>query len=440
MSNYKYSIEQYHAIESAQLLLRGITVLAGINGCGKSTLSRWLYYIINTAAYFDENLFYEIKSAVTKSIRDYEDIYDDIYGARNNDEILSKAIRAIKKIQFEGEESVDDLLSVYNATTQHFAEILYDILSTNLDQSKEKRILNYLGIEKNDNETYESIKERFLIESINSGEKAKETYQKYQSERSIDKFARMIARNYREQDEMPTNLHFAEDGVDLIVNGRLNSIYGIDNAIYIDTPMALYESDSNISYWRDLQQLILEKEEHIENEETIKKILFRIRRITGGKIEEKKDILGDIELRFVSKDNQLNIRLEDTATGIKSFAYLERLLINGHLNSHTLLLIDEPEAHLHPEWVVEFAHLLVLLHKEMGVKIMIASHNPDMVSAIRYIAEKEQVLEDTNFYQAVRNNETQKYVYQDLQQDIEGIFASFNKAIAKIDTYGSSSL
>ena len=309
MSNYKYSIEQYHAIESAQLLLRGISVLAGINGCGKSTLSRWLYYIINTAACFDENLFYEIKSAVTKSIRDYEDIYDDIYGARNNDEILSKAIRAIKKIRFEGEESVDDLLSVYNATTQHFAEILYDILSTNLDQSKEKRILNYLGIEKNDNETYESIKERFLTESINSGEKAKETYQKFQSERSIDKFARMIARNYREQDEMPTNLHFAEDGVDLIVNGRLNSIYGIDNAIYIDTPMALYESDSNISYWRDLQQLILEKEEHIENEETIKKILFRIRRITGGKIEEKKDILGDIELRFVSKDNQLNIRL-----------------------------------------------------------------------------------------------------------------------------------
>ena len=119
---------------------------------------------------------------------------------------------------------------------------------------------------------------------------------------------------------------------------------------------------------------------------------------------------------------------------------MERLLINGHLNSHTLLLIDEPEAHLHPEWVVEFAHLLVLLHKEMGVKIMIASHNPDMVSAIRYIAEKEQVLEDTNFYQAVRNDKTQKYVYQDLQQDIEGIFASFNKAIAKIDTYGSSSL
>ena len=47
MSKYKYSLYGYHAIEKADITINGITVLSGENGCGKSTLSRWLYYIIN---------------------------------------------------------------------------------------------------------------------------------------------------------------------------------------------------------------------------------------------------------------------------------------------------------------------------------------------------------------------------------------------------------
>jgi len=62
-----------------------------------------------------------------------------------------------------------------------------------------------------------------------------------------------------------------------------------------------------------------------------------------------------------------------------------------------LLIIDEPEAHLHPQWIVEYARILVLLNKKLGVKFMIASHNPDMVSALRYISEKEEILQNVHF-------------------------------------------
>lgn len=53
MSTYKYSLFDYHAISQAEITIDGITVLAGDNGCGKRTLSRWLYYLVNTSTRYD---------------------------------------------------------------------------------------------------------------------------------------------------------------------------------------------------------------------------------------------------------------------------------------------------------------------------------------------------------------------------------------------------
>lgn len=103
----------------------------------------------------------------------------------------------------------------------------------------------------------------------------------------------------------------------------------------------------------------------------------------------------------------------------------------------TLLIIDEPEAHLHPQWIVEYARMIVLLHKEIGVKFFVASHSTDMISAIRCIAAKEEVQDKLNFYLAEDSEGTPyEYTYRDLGLDIDPIFKSFNKSLDKIDEYG----
>ncbi len=58
--------------------------------------------------------------------------------------------------------------------------------------------------------------------------------------------------------------------------------------------------------------------------------------------------------------------------------------------------MSQKQTFIHNGWS-ELAHLLVCINKTFGTKIFITSHNPDMVSAIRYISEKAGVLNTTRF-------------------------------------------
>ena len=68
MSKYKYIVRDYHAIKEAEIKIDGITVLSGINGCGKSTLSRWLYYLVNGAKEFNNFLYADYKEKISQTI------------------------------------------------------------------------------------------------------------------------------------------------------------------------------------------------------------------------------------------------------------------------------------------------------------------------------------------------------------------------------------
>ena len=54
-----------------------------------------------------------------------------------------------------------------------------------------------------------------------------------------------------------------------------------------------------------------------------------------------------------------------------------------------------------------------------------------MVSAIRYISEKEGLLNTTRFYLAEQRESSDMFDYKDLGSDIEPVFGSFNIITAK---------
>ena len=435
MSNYRYQIENYHSIERADISIDGITVLTGVNGAGKSTLARWLYYIINIASSYETNRFEEFCKTLTVIIEQFGKTKKEFSIAEDDAEVsYRKAVRKISNIEYGGFDSADNVLQIYTTVVRQFCLDLKEALPK-MNASSLTRILNYLQVEKQIDRDDDNWTNQFCADMIRVGEKAKELFLQTIRNRPINMFFEKTKRTYHETDR-PDSISFQEDGVDIITTNRVGTLLGLNSAIYIDTPMALSINDSTNYFWNELLFMLKYQGDTVETSPEAIEILNHIKAITGGEVVEKKDIVGQEELFYNRKSDNLTIKLENVATGIKTFAYIEQLLRKGYLNNRTILIIDEPEAHLHPQWIVEFARLLVMLNKVIGLKIMIASHDPDMVAAIRYVAEAEGILDNTEFYIAEQEDGLETYQYRDLGKDIEPIFDSFNKSFDLIEKYG----
>ena len=114
------------------------------------------------------------------------------------------------------------------------------------------------------------------------------------------------------------------------------------------------------------------------------KIKLNIHSIINGKFE--KDSLSN----FIFKKDNKNIELQNTAMGIKYFGLLQVLSDNNYLFKDQVLILDEPEVHLHPKWQLKLAELIVYLVKN-DLKIVVNSHSPYMIEALQRYGQKEQI-------------------------------------------------
>jgi predicted ATPase len=118
----------------------------------------------------------------------------------------------------------------------------------------------------------------------------------------------------------------------------------------------------------------------------------------GG--EFKKDDMGHY---YFDKQGK-KIDLVNTATGVKYFGIFQVLSQNNYLNKNTILVLDEPEVHLHPKWQLEMAKIIVELVKN-GVKIVVNSHSPYMIQALIKYARDEEIVDNSNFYLAEKDRD-----------------------------------
>ena len=427
--------------------------ICGKSGCGKSTLSRWLYYTINGTSKFDTFLFRKYVDDIQRVVARWDFVSRDILRVTSDVTDLHKQSQFpfIKTADLQldqlisdevaGVECIGRVQEIFLQTLNALVEQVYNYLNMEISVARKERVLTFLDIRMSEEESPTDIVARFkenherLVE-----ERTSKLFRRLQGRAAKD-FFQIIGDEFEETDTPPLKLQLYEDGVELFEGEHVASVYNLRKAIYVDTPMAITADRGANVFWRELGDMMYSVQDKKNSLET-SILIKRVKRVIGGeaKLVEDEVFDGIQELRYVSEDGQIDIELSKAATGVKTFTYLQRLLQNGYLTDTTLLLIDEPEAHLHPQWIVEYARLLVLIHKKLGVKIMIASHNPDMVAAIRSIAEKEEMLGNTHFYLAEKNMDGSRYVYKDLGQEIGDIFRSFNIALDRIKLYGSDSL
>ncbi|MBQ6512537.1 AAA family ATPase [Methanobrevibacter sp.] len=136
----------------------------------------------------------------------------------------------------------------------------------------------------------------------------------------------------------------------------------------------------------DLKDLEILRIDHIK---TIKDALESDGDSQNQKINEILSKIQDIIKKDCSKAD---------SSGIKEIGIIQILLQNGSLKENAFLIIDEPEANLHPSWQIKFAEILVLLVKELNIHIYLNSHSPMFIEAISLYTQYYGLLDETNFY------------------------------------------
>ncbi|WP_442916668.1 AAA family ATPase [Lutispora sp.] len=104
------------------------------------------------------------------------------------------------------------------------------------------------------------------------------------------------------------------------------------------------------------------------------------------------------EYCFVSKKGGYSFKTINIASGIKSFGILQMLLRRGFLNERALLILDEPEVNMHPKLQIKCAELLVDIAKELKTSILLTSHSPYFIEAIKVFSDSANFSNKTNFY------------------------------------------
>jgi predicted ATPase len=168
-----------------------------------------------------------------------------------------------------------------------------------------------------------------------------------------------------------------------------------------------------------------------EEKDSVSDLMRELSDIISGSIEKDEE---GVELKFVEKhgDNNIgSVHLENLASGMKTISVLVSALRNGTIRKGRILIIDEPESNLHPEWQVKFARMLVALNKKLSVKVLLNTHSPYFLKAIEYYSVKEGV-DGVKFYQMIQEVDGLLYLTEDCTQNTNKIFLSMYKPFQDI--------
>jgi energy-coupling factor transporter ATP-binding protein EcfA2 len=151
--------------------------------------------------------------------------------------------------------------------------------------------------------------------------------------------------------------------------------------------------------------------------EVYEDILGIVKRISGGQVEFKDGVPS-----FHVGESTTSIVMKSLSTGIQSLSLLQRILELGLAESARILLLDEPEVHLHPKWQLEYAKILVKLVKETDMPILLTTHSAIFVEALEYIGRKE-IPGKCSFLLAERESAESEANVRNVTENLEPIYA-----------------
>lgn len=214
----------------------------------------------------------------------------------------------------------------------------------------------------------------------------------------------------------------------------------IHKAVYIDNPFIVDElsiyADSNPMN-ELLKDLLITRSSvndisGIFEEIQAKEKLEEVYRVLENAIEGKIIIKQNDELYLINNKFQEPISVQNLSTGMKSFLILKLLLEKNILKEKDVVILDEPEIHLHPEWQVIYAELIVLLQKCFDLSMIVTSHSPYFVDAINIFSKKYEIDKKVNYY--LSSNVENRVKMDNVTDKLDLIYSKMASPIQVLET------
>lgn len=430
----KLHIENIAKIKKADIDINGITVIAGKNNTGKSTVGKLLYSLFETFYNYEDRLYKQKFSAIQERIEKNNFSIPDMKNNVNAFQTMQYRKEYIKNIIHELIDNYNDKMSNDQYIT--FLKELFEVYGVSLDSFEDfaNQILSIVSIDK------QSEIDKLLTLSL-----------------STEFNGEFLPVDNKDNVHVELEIKGGNISFDIVDSQRLINVkkYRVLNneIIYYDNPFIidrlskndknffirfLMHNDDNgtILKHSDKMEQILERQSNIDelnvyNQILSDKVLLKIEQnilntINGEFVQE------DDNFKFKEKNLDVSIELSNLSAGVKSFAILLKLIKEFKIVKNCTLILDEPEIHLHPEWQLRYAELLVLLQKTFDLHILINSHSPYFINAIEVYSAKYKRTNVCKYYLADLD-ENYKAYFEDVTKDTGKIYDILAKPFDELD-------
>ena len=150
-------------------------------------------------------------------------------------------------------------------------------------------------------------------------------------------------------------------------------------------------------------------------DEQIPKWLQKLELIDSYDVQPVFDTGGDYELLVKQYKDGPEVPLTDVGFGVSQV--LPVLILCYYAPEGSILILEQPEAHLHPKVQSELADVLIDVVKNRNVQIILESHSAHLLHRLqRRIAEEQMSAEDTALYFCQINDGTSEIEQLDVDE------------------------
>ena len=420
----KLNISNFAKIDNADIIIDGITVIAGENNTGKSTIGKILFSIFNSLYDINEQIqgqrISEINANNRKIIQNHINVQMDFKTYRQYTLYVE---RYVNNIIFNNETfNKDEIAAELNEQFKDKNNSIFDDYDIMLEEIAD----NIIRVTNISNDV---IRKEIISRYFNS------VFNRQINSLSSDRDINLADIDLQIKDKH-NKLSFSNNEC----NDFLGEINILHKAVYIDNPFIIDElskyQDLNIIN-ETLKALLLNKKNDIFDgvigavmaKEKINDIMILLRKVVDGDITNDQ-MTGEFYLQLNGYNEP--VALSNLSTGMKSFVILKMLLEKGSLSEKDVVILDEPEIHLHPQWQIAYAELLVLLQKQFDLSVVVTTHSPYFVDAINLFSCKYATDSSVNYYiSSVDNNRVNM---KNVTDNIEEIYKKMVSPIEALDT------